>query len=151
MVRPLTPYRDIREVRWVCIACHLSLSTLAGLCPRCHVERLELDREDVRTDLRAYADRKLRERILRFEVFLGVVMALSGGAAFVPLMPTDDKAGFGDWALAVLVAYGAVLILATIILAIYARRPSSPFARYRALQAGDLPGALHALGATLDS
>jgi hypothetical protein len=73
------PYRaPSTTARWVCIACHRSLSTLSGRCPRCNVDRLDLMRPDVRDEVRQYAEKVLYQRMMREEMILGSGSILVG-------------------------------------------------------------------------
>jgi hypothetical protein len=66
------PYRELPAgARWICIACHRSLSRLAGVCPRCGVERLDLMRPDVREEVRQHAEKMLYRRMMREELIFG--------------------------------------------------------------------------------
>jgi len=73
------PYRaPPSAARWVCIACHRSLSTLAGRCPNCQVDRLDLTRPDVREEVRQHAEKVLYARMMREEMILGTGSILLG-------------------------------------------------------------------------
>jgi hypothetical protein len=73
------PYRAApSSARWVCIACYRSLSTLAGRCPNCHVDRLDLMRSDVRDEVRKHAEKLLQRRMMREEMILGTFSILAG-------------------------------------------------------------------------
>lgn len=77
MSSPREPYREAPKVaRYVCVACYRSVSTMPGPCPNCRVERVSLDREDVRADVR-------REVALRFEQRLDREEGLCIGGGFV--------------------------------------------------------------------
>jgi hypothetical protein len=53
------PYRtsDGPPPRFVCVTCYRTASTDAGKCSRCGSPRVALDRDDVREDVRAHAER----------------------------------------------------------------------------------------------
>jgi hypothetical protein len=77
------PYRDAPLIaRFVCIACHRSLSSSAGACPGCHVDRLDLARPDVRDEVRQHAERQLQRGMMREELLLGAISFVAATAAW---------------------------------------------------------------------
>lgn len=48
--------------RYVCLACYKYASQASGLCPTCGIDLLSLDKEEVRADLRAEAERRMQSR-----------------------------------------------------------------------------------------
>lgn len=81
----LGPYRAARLVaRYVCVACHRSMSTLPGSCPACGVARLSLDRDDVRMEVRQHAEEQLQKRNFNEEALITGVSSFVGLALAVP-------------------------------------------------------------------
>jgi hypothetical protein len=75
------PYRGgSGELRFVCLACYAHASIAGGLCPRCGVDLLSLENEDVRADLRAEAERRMQSR--QYSEYFGIYLA-----AFLAMSP----------------------------------------------------------------
>jgi hypothetical protein len=58
------PYRDQPSgLHYVCVACYAHAAKVPQLCPACEVDLLPIDRDDVRLDLRAEAERRLQKKM----------------------------------------------------------------------------------------
>jgi sterol desaturase/sphingolipid hydroxylase (fatty acid hydroxylase superfamily) len=93
------PYRESpTTARWVCIACYRSLSSSPGTCSRCHVDFLDLTRDDVRDEVRRHAEKRLYRRKVREEMVLGVIATVVGsvGALILWLVMFADEPS-QDW------------------------------------------------------
>lgn len=133
------PYRDSPGgSRYVCIACYAYASGSPGLCRHCEVDLLPVDREDVRLDLHAEAERRLQKKMYG-EYFK---LSLLGFSLSMPLLFFVGEIGFFLGALGI----GALLVKAYTKLrpmsglALYAerrRRLELELSGQKALPAGD--------------
>jgi hypothetical protein len=137
------PYREGASVaRWVCIACHRTLSRLAGSCPRCHVERLDLTRPDVREEVRAYAEQLLYRRMMNEEIAFGVIGGMVGIGCYILTYLLFFSDAWGR--IPILIGFAVALGLRKAMLMIYLRlRPDAGIAMYaaRARRMRGLPAA----------
>ena len=99
------PYRaSPGGIRYVCIACYAYASPSPGLCRYCEVDLLPVDREDVRLDLHAEAERRLQKKMYG-EYFK---LSLLGFSLSMPLLFFVGELGFFAGALGI----GALLVKA---------------------------------------
>ncbi len=78
------PYRqEPSGPRYVCLVCYAHASVAPGLCPRCEVDLLPLERADVRQELRAEAERRMQGRM--YSEYFGVSM--SAFLVALPVLP----------------------------------------------------------------
>lgn len=77
------PYREQAAIpRFICIVCYRSLSSFAGACRRCGVDRLDLSAPEVREQVRLEAEKRLQKSMYREYS----VLALTSGAVVAPAM-----------------------------------------------------------------
>ena len=133
------PYRESPEgARYVCIACYAYASASPGLCRHCEVDLLPVDREDVRLDLHAEAERRLQKRMYG-EYFK---LSLLGFVLTMPLLFVVGEVGFffGALAIGAALTQGYTRLRPQSGLALYAerrRRLALELAGQKVLPAGD--------------
>jgi hypothetical protein len=77
------PYREPGRVpRFICIVCYRSMSSYAGACRTCGVDRLDLSAPEVREQVRLEAEKRLQKSMYREYS----VLALTSGAVVAPAM-----------------------------------------------------------------
>jgi hypothetical protein len=148
------------QARFICIACHRSLSAKPGACPRCHVDRLDLSRPDVRDEVRQHAEKMLYRRMMREELTFG---GIGAGVAVVLgwVLYIAFYESWPDLRLPFFAGFVGGLALNRLLVRVYLRmRPDAGIAVYAARRTreksefdpeGDLDQLLRSLGATLDA
>lgn len=112
---PHEPYRQAPKIaRYVCVACYRSVSVSPGSCPNCGVERLDLNREDVRADVRREVEERFAQTLAQERARCdavgfgaGAITGVVIGALGAGLIADSSVLFWCAWTLGVIAGIGA--------------------------------------------